>query len=208
MRHSSRSRERRRRPWIPCSDGHWRRRTELWKRVRSNPHSGLARQDTAEVNHQLTTRYIAGMPAESLKGSRTAVFSASMLEDYSRMVAMDPENAERTAVTGSSVACIIPNRISWFFDLRGPSVHVNTACSGSLTAVDMACKTLESGDASCVSFPFYSDSLALILPLCSLPLSQYLTAKGYRYRIQPAHRSDHFPNAVEPGLSLPRQPLL
>ena len=117
------------------------------------------------------------MPAESLKGSRTAVFSASMLEDYSRMVAMDPENAERTAVTGSSVACIIPNRISWFFDLRGPSVHVNTACSGSLTAVDMACKTLESGDASCVSFSFHSDSLALILSLFSLPLSQYLTAR-------------------------------
>ncbi|GAB1319645.1 hypothetical protein MFIFM68171_09855 [Madurella fahalii] len=91
----------------------------------------------------------AGMPAESLRGSRTAVFSASMLEDYARMAAMDPDNTERTAVTGSTVACVIPNRVSWYFDLRGPSIHVNTACSSALSAVDMACKSLRAGDASC-----------------------------------------------------------
>nr|ALQ32849.1 putative polyketide synthase [Fusarium foetens] len=91
----------------------------------------------------------AGLPVESLKGSRTAVFSASMLEDYSRMTAVDPDNLERTAVTGSTVSCIIPNRVSWYFDLRGPSIHVNTACSSSLSAVDMASKALKSGDASC-----------------------------------------------------------
>ncbi|EWG35889.1 hypothetical protein FVEG_00079 [Fusarium verticillioides 7600] len=90
----------------------------------------------------------AGLPVESLKGSRTAVFSASMLEDYSRMTIVDPDNLERTAVTGSTVSCIIPNRVSWYFDLRGPSIHVNTACSSSLSAVDMACKALKSGDAS------------------------------------------------------------
>ncbi|KAL7937160.1 putative polyketide synthase [Trichoderma chlorosporum] len=91
----------------------------------------------------------AGFPTESLKGSQTAVFHASMLEDYARLTAMDPDNAERTAITGGTVSCVIPNRISWYFDLRGPSVHVNTACSSSLVAVDMACKTLRSGDASC-----------------------------------------------------------
>ncbi|KAF5579706.1 polyketide synthase [Fusarium pseudoanthophilum] len=91
----------------------------------------------------------AGLPIDSVKGSRTAVFSASMLEDYSRMTAVDPDNLERTAVTGSTVSCIIPNRVSWYFDLRGPSIHVNTACSSSLSAVDMACKALKSGDASC-----------------------------------------------------------
>ncbi|KAI1047816.1 hypothetical protein LB505_012836 [Fusarium chuoi] len=65
------------------------------------------------------------------------------------MTAVDPDNLERTAVTGSTVSCIIPNRVSWYFDLRGPSIHVNTACSSSLSAVDMACKALKSGDASC-----------------------------------------------------------
>jgi acyl transferase domain-containing protein len=65
------------------------------------------------------------------------------------MTAVDPDNLERTAVTGSAVSCIIPNRVSCYFDLRGPSIHVNTACSSSLSAVDMACKALRSGDASC-----------------------------------------------------------
>lgn len=74
-----------------------------------------------------------------------------MIEDFARLSAADPENVERTAATGSVVSCVIPNRVSWYFDLRGPSVHVNTACSSSLTAVDMACKVLRCGDASCVS---------------------------------------------------------
>lgn len=64
---------------------------------------------------------------------------------------MDPDNAERTAVTGCTVACVIPNRISWYFDLRGLSIHCNTACSSSLSVVDMACKSFKAGDATCVS---------------------------------------------------------
>lgn len=64
---------------------------------------------------------------------------------------MDPDNAERTAVTGCTVACVIPNRVSWYFDLQGPSIHCNTACSSSLSAVDMACKSIKAGDATCVS---------------------------------------------------------
>ncbi|KAK6954107.1 hypothetical protein Daesc_004069 [Daldinia eschscholtzii] len=91
----------------------------------------------------------AGIPAEQIRGSRTAVFSASMLEDYTRMVTVDPDNIERTALTGSLVASVIANRVSWYFDLHGPSIHVNTACSSSLAAVDIACKTIQSGDAEC-----------------------------------------------------------
>ncbi|KAG4222166.1 hypothetical protein PC116_g29359 [Phytophthora cactorum] len=93
----------------------------------------------------------AGIPAEQIRGSRTAVFSASMLEDYTRMVTVDPDNIVRTALTGSLVASVIANRVSWYFDLHGPSIHVNTACSSSLAAVDIACKTIQSGDAECVS---------------------------------------------------------
>ncbi|KAH6609746.1 putative polyketide synthase [Trichoderma cornu-damae] len=89
----------------------------------------------------------AGIPVERLRGSRTAVFSATMTEDWARMVGMDPDNAERTVATGT-VASLIPNRVSFYFDLHGPSIHVDTACSGSLSAIDMACKVLRDGDAS------------------------------------------------------------
>ncbi|KAI1299584.1 hypothetical protein F5Y03DRAFT_408749 [Xylaria venustula] len=89
----------------------------------------------------------AGIPMKTLKGSRTAVFSASMTDDYSRMMSKDPETASRMAITGT-FSSILPNRVSWFFDLLGPSVHIDTACSSSLVAVDLACQSLASGDAS------------------------------------------------------------
>ncbi|KAH8201344.1 hypothetical protein TruAng_004512 [Truncatella angustata] len=90
----------------------------------------------------------AGMLLEDLKDSQTAVFSASMTEDWARMIAMDPDGAERTAITGT-VASLIPNRVSYYFGLRGPSIHVDTACSAGLSAIDMACKVLRDGDATC-----------------------------------------------------------
>ncbi|KAI0467673.1 hypothetical protein F4859DRAFT_525103 [Xylaria cf. heliscus] len=89
----------------------------------------------------------AGISMKDLKGSRTAVFSASMTDDYSRMVSKDPEAASRMAITGT-FSSILPNRVSWFFDLHGPSIHIDTACSSSLVAVDLACQSLASGDAS------------------------------------------------------------
>ncbi|KAI8953117.1 hypothetical protein F4801DRAFT_576840 [Xylaria longipes] len=89
----------------------------------------------------------AGVPMKALKRSRTAVFSASMTDDYSRMVSKDPETVSRMAITGT-FSSILPNRVSWFFDLHGPSVHIDTACSSSLVAVDLACQSLASGDAS------------------------------------------------------------
>ncbi|KAI1749493.1 hypothetical protein F4782DRAFT_533452 [Xylaria castorea] len=89
----------------------------------------------------------AGLPVKKLRRSRTAVFSASMTDDYSRIVSKDPETASRMAITGT-FSSILPNRVSWFFDLHGPSAHIDTACSSSLVAVDLACQSLASGDAS------------------------------------------------------------
>lgn len=38
------------------------------------------------------------------------------------------------------------NRISYAFDLRGPSVTLDTACSGSLVAVHQACQAIRNGE--------------------------------------------------------------
>ncbi|MGG0914500.1 type I polyketide synthase [Bacillus velezensis] len=40
----------------------------------------------------------------------------------------------------------IPNRVSYFLDLHGPSIAVDTACSSSLVAVHQACQAIMSGD--------------------------------------------------------------
>ena len=87
------------------------------------------------------------MPVESLKGTRTGVFAASMSDDYNRMTVRDPESMIRPTIVGTAFS-LLPNRVSWHFDLLGPSIHIDTACSGSRVALDMACQSLHSGDAS------------------------------------------------------------
>ncbi|KAI0405747.1 hypothetical protein F4802DRAFT_561870 [Xylaria palmicola] len=89
----------------------------------------------------------AGMPLETLKGSCTAVFAASMTDDYTRMLAMDPDRVPSMAILGTA-SSMLPNRLSWYFDLTGPSVHVDTACSSSMVALDLACQSLYSHSAS------------------------------------------------------------
>lgn len=41
--------------------------------------------------------------------------------------------------------CYSANRLSWFFNFKGPSVHVDTACPSSLTALHFACEDLRKG---------------------------------------------------------------
>lgn len=93
---------------------------------------------------------VAGLPPERLKGSRTAVFGASMSSDYANMNAKDPDDMPRMAGIGVAHS-ILPNRLSWHFDLTGPSVHIDTACSSSMVAVDLACQSLCHGSATAVS---------------------------------------------------------
>lgn len=38
------------------------------------------------------------------------------------------------------------NRISYFFDLQGPSLSIDTACSSTLVAVNEACKEIRPGN--------------------------------------------------------------
>lgn len=91
----------------------------------------------------------AGIAAEDLRSSRTAVFSATFADDFARIVAKDPDVAPLQAALGVTPS-ILPNRISWYFGLTGPSVHIDTACSGSMVAMDMACQSIMTGNATAV----------------------------------------------------------
>ncbi|KAK8102255.1 hypothetical protein PG984_015401 [Apiospora sp. TS-2023a] len=86
----------------------------------------------------------AGIPVEKAAGTSTAVFAASMADDYAKLAYKDPDEVPTHVKTGLG-SFMLANRLSWFFDLKGPSIQINTACSSSLTATDLACQSLRSG---------------------------------------------------------------
>jgi acyl transferase domain-containing protein len=89
----------------------------------------------------------AGVPFEAVAGSRTGVYMAIMWNDYLRLQSRDRNQLNGYSTTGNGFA-FAPNRISYTFDLRGPSVAIDSACAGSLAAVHAACQSLWLGEAS------------------------------------------------------------
>ncbi|MCJ1395325.1 hypothetical protein MMC18_008209 [Xylographa bjoerkii] len=89
----------------------------------------------------------AGLPIESIAGTQTGCYVGNFTTDYREMLFRDPEAAPLYTVTGTGTS-LISNRVSWFFDLKGPSFTVNTACSSSLVALHQACQSLRSGESS------------------------------------------------------------
>jgi acyl transferase domain-containing protein len=80
-------------------------------------------------------------------GEKLGCFVGSFCGDYTDMLSRDPETIPFYQATSSGHSrAIISNRLSYFFDLRGPSVTIDTACSASLVALHMACQSIRSGE--------------------------------------------------------------
>ncbi|KAJ5327981.1 hypothetical protein N7452_008371 [Penicillium brevicompactum] len=89
----------------------------------------------------------SGTPISKVLGTDTSVFAACFATDYTDMLWRDPETVPAYQCTNSGFSrSNMANRISFSFDLKGPSVTVDTACSGGLTALHFACQSLISGD--------------------------------------------------------------
>ncbi len=87
----------------------------------------------------------AGHPPARLAGSETGVFVGISVNEYGFL-----QHDRRALIDGHSgtgnALSIAANRISYFFDLHGPSLAVDTACSSSLVAVHLACRSLRAGE--------------------------------------------------------------
>ncbi|MFF2807619.1 SDR family NAD(P)-dependent oxidoreductase [Streptomyces sp. NPDC058000] len=78
----------------------------------------------------------AALDPKQLAGSRTGLF-----------IGAEPTGYPHESFTGASDA-LVASRLSYFLDLRGAALVVNTACSSALAAVHLACHSLRSGESS------------------------------------------------------------
>ncbi|MFI8933379.1 SDR family NAD(P)-dependent oxidoreductase [Streptomyces sp. NPDC053474] len=86
----------------------------------------------------------AGAATSELAGTDTGVFVAVGGHSYALLQAMRPKLMDSHSALGIMTS-FAANRISFHFDLRGPSVVVESACSSSLVALHEACEALHRG---------------------------------------------------------------
>ncbi|KAK7744645.1 Type I Iterative PKS [Cytospora paraplurivora] len=87
----------------------------------------------------------AGVTLDQLDGEAVGCFVGSYAVDYADMQARDPDDRVPSVTIGTGRA-ILSNRISHFLNIHGPSMTIDTACSGSLVGLDVACRYLASGE--------------------------------------------------------------
>lgn len=95
-----------------------------------------------EVTHDALAH--AGIRPSLLSGSPVGVYVGASSVDHAARFFADPSAAGMHMMTGNSLS-IMANRISYTFDLRGPSLAVDTACSSSLVALNLAAEAIRSG---------------------------------------------------------------
>ena len=85
----------------------------------------------------------AGIPPSKMSGSGAGVYIGASATDYSDLRLGDPASGDSYFMTGSTLS-ILANRVSYIFDLHGPSLTIDTACSSSLVALHHACEAIRS----------------------------------------------------------------
>ncbi|HEY5627646.1 MAG TPA: type I polyketide synthase, partial [Nitrospira sp.] len=88
-----------------------------------------------------------GVRPSSLRSSNTAVFMGIASTDYVYRLVEDIAACDASSITGNAVS-IAANRISYVFDLHGPSMAIDTACSSALVAFHQACNCILSGEST------------------------------------------------------------
>nr|CUV13698.1 protein of unknown function [Ralstonia solanacearum] len=81
-----------------------------------------------------------------LRRSETGVYVGISHNDYERLTCSDRTRIGKYHGTGAYQA-MAANRLSYFLDVTGPSMTLDTACSSGLVALHTACQHLASGEA-------------------------------------------------------------
>lgn len=81
----------------------------------------------------------AGYAGARLRGTACSVFIGVEEGEYEKLTGDDG------LLTGTHNG-ILASRISYFLDLKGPTLAINTACSSGLVALHLACQSLQRGE--------------------------------------------------------------
>lgn len=90
------------------------------------------------------TRSITGSDSNLGIDNNVGVYVGVMYEEYQLYGAQEQMKQNPIALGGNSSS--IANRVSYFFNFRGPSIAINTMCSSSLVSIHLACQSLQRGD--------------------------------------------------------------
>lgn len=85
----------------------------------------------------------AGYSRKAISGQNIGVFVGAMWSEY-QLLGIEEEIAGE-AVNTSSMFSSIANRVSYFLNLHGPSMAIDTMCSSSITALQLACNAIQQG---------------------------------------------------------------
>lgn len=83
----------------------------------------------------------AGYSDTELDKMKCGVFAGYNMSDYADILRKKGLDTESFAFTGNCEA-IMPARIAYFLNLKGPNFTVNTGCSASMVAIESACESL------------------------------------------------------------------
>lgn len=83
----------------------------------------------------------AGLPRRCVRGTRASVFVGIQWNDFLRLLCKDWSKLDGYACLGNLFA-FAASRISYCFDLRGPSLAVDCGCASTIAAMQLACHSL------------------------------------------------------------------
>jgi acyl transferase domain-containing protein len=87
----------------------------------------------------------AGIDPASLAYGQTGVFIGLSHSDHDRLLYQDRKRID--GYNGpNTYHCFAANRVSYFLNLRGPSMTIDSACSSALVSVHLACQSLRTGE--------------------------------------------------------------
>ncbi len=109
----------------------------------------------------------AGEKPINWRGSATGVYVGISSNEYGSIQMMGESDIDVHTNSGSTLS-IASNRISYLYDLKGPSISIDTACSSALVAVNLACKSIWSGECDAA---FAGGVNALLMPDSSIGFS-------------------------------------